>query len=276
MALRTESPYLSTPATVTAVRSITAKEKLFDIRLPGGPLGHLPGQFVSVSAFGYGEAPISIASSPTAGDHFQLCVRNVGNVTAALHQLEPGSSVGIRGPFGRGFPIEQLRGHDLLIVAGGLGLAPLRSLIQYAIDRRQEFRQITLLIGARTPSELLFRDEYAAWQRQLVGEILVTVDRGDDQWSGHVGVITTLFPNLTLDAKATMAVIVGPPVMYRFALAEAFSKGIPESQVYVSLERRMKCGVGKCGHCQLNGVYVCQKGPVFSYTELAGMEEAWG
>lgn len=269
-----ESLYLCRPATVTAIQALTDKEKLFDIQLTGGPLGHAPGQFVEVSALGYGEAPISVASSPTVADRFQLCVRNAGNVTGALHRLQPGATIGIRGPFGRGFPVEKMGGRDVLFVAGGLGLAPLRSLINYAFDRRQEFGQITILIGARTPGELLFRSEFEAWGRRFDADVHVTVDRPDGAWTGHVGVITTLFPKIKVDPKTTIVVIVGPPVMYRFALAETFAKGVPQDQVYVSLERRMKCGVGKCGHCQMNGVYVCQKGPVFSYSEVAGLEEA--
>jgi sulfite reductase subunit B len=271
---RLESLYLSQMATVTAVRPLTEKEKLFDLELAGGPLGHTPGQFVEVSAYGYGEAPISVSSSPTVPERLQLCVRNVGNVTGALHRLAPGAAIGIRGPFGRGFPVDKMRNRDILFVAGGLGLAPLRSLINYVVDRRPEFGHVTILVGARNPGELLFREEYAGWERITDVDLHVTVDRADADWQGHVGVITTLFPAIQVDPKRTTVVIVGPPVMYRFALAETFAKGVPQEQVYVSLERRMKCGVGKCGHCQINGVYVCQKGPVFSYTEISGLEEA--
>jgi NAD(P)H-flavin reductase len=269
-----DSLYLSWPATVTAIRPLTDKEKLFDLQPEGGALCHAPGQFVEVSVFGYGEAPISIASSPTMVDGFQLCVRNVGTLTGALHRLEPGAVVGIRGPFGRGFPLEKMRNRDILFVGGGLGLAPLRSLIQYVFDRREEFGHVTILVGARNPGELLFRGEYAGWGRRHDVDLHVTVDRAGSDWSGPIGVITTLFPKVHVDPKTTTVVIVGPPVMYRFALAETFAKGVPEDQVYVSLERRMKCGVGKCGHCQINGVYVCQKGPVFCFTEITGLEEA--
>ncbi|MDI7274639.1 MAG: FAD/NAD(P)-binding protein [Anaerolineae bacterium] len=274
VAPRLKSLYLGRPATVTAMQPLTDKEKLFGLELADGPLGHEPGQFVEVSVLGYGEAPISVASSPTAPGGFQLCVRNVGRVTGALHRLEPGAVIGIRGPFGRGFPVDRMRNRDILFVAGGLGLAPLRSLIHYVLDRRQEFGHVTILVGARSPAELLFREEYATWARSPGTDVHVTVDRADGSWSGHVGVITTLFPRIQVDPKTTITVIVGPPVMYRFALMETFSKGVPQDQVYVSLERRMKCGVGKCGHCQINGIYVCQKGPVFAYTEIAGLEEA--
>ncbi len=276
VARRLASLYLGRAATVTAIRTLTDKEKLFDLELPDGPLGHAPGQFLEVSLPGYGEAPISISSSPTVPERLQLCVRNVGTVTGALHRLSPGAQVGIRGPFGRGFPVDRMRGRNILVVAGGLGLAPLRSLIGYVLDRRSEFGHLTILVGARTPAELLFCEEYAGWERPHDVDVHVTVDRPAEGWSGHVGVITTLFPKIQIDPKTTIVTIVGPPVMYRFALAETFSKGVPPDQVYVSLERRMKCGVGKCGHCQMNGVYVCQKGPVFSYAEVAGLEEALG
>jgi sulfite reductase subunit B len=270
----TESVYLGRPATVTSIQTLTDKEKLFDIELQSGTLGHQPGQFVEVALFGYGEAPISIASSPTQEARFQLCVRNVGNLTGALHRLEPGATLHIRGPFGRGFPVHKMAGRDILFVAGGLGLAPLRSLINYVFDNRRDFRSISILIGAKTPGELLFKDEFSQWERRYDADVHVTVDRGDATWAGHTGVITTLFPRVAVDPKLATVIIVGPPVMYRFALAETFAKGVPGDQVYVSLERRMKCGVGKCGHCQINGAYVCQKGPVFSYTELAKLEEA--
>ncbi|MGQ9681254.1 MAG: FAD/NAD(P)-binding protein [Anaerolineae bacterium] len=271
---RLTSLYLGQPAVVSAMRRLTDKETLFDLKPSVGSLDALPGQFVEVSLPGYGEAPISISSVVEDGT-LQLCVRNVGAVTGAFHRLAPGAVVALRGPYGRGFPVERMRGRDLLLVGGGLGLAPLRSLIQHVLSHREDFGHVTILIGARTPSELLFHHEYAGWERSHDVDVHVTVDRPDDTWSGHVGVITTLFPRLKVEPKSTVVTIVGPPVMYRFALAETFAKGVPEDQVYVSLERRMKCGVGKCGHCQINGVYVCQKGPVFSYAEIAALEEAF-
>ena len=271
---RLASLYLGQPAVVAAMRPLTDKETLFDLMPSAGPLAASPGQFVEVSLPGYGEAPISISSICEDGS-LQLCVRNVGAVTGALHRLKPGAAVALRGPYGRGFPVERMRGRDVLLVGGGLGLAPLRSLIQHVLAHREDFGHVTILIGARTPGELLFRHEYAGWERSHDVDVHVTVDRADENWGGHVGVITTLFPRLKIEPQSTVVTIVGPPVMYRFALAETFAKGVPEDQVYVSLERRMKCGVGKCGHCQINGVYVCQKGPVFSYAEIAALEEAF-
>lgn len=266
-------PYL---ATIVDVRPMTALEKVFTIELPNGmSLGHRPGQFMEVSVFGVGEAPISISSSPSRSNGtFELCVRKVGDVTTALHNLKPGDKVGLRGPFGRGFPYENFRGKDILFVPGGLGLAPLRSLINQVLDERAQYGRVIILYGARNPGELLFKDELKAWSERDDVELHVTVDRGDEIWTGNVGVVTTLFKHISIHPRNTVGITCGPPVMYRFVLMEFFGKGISEGNIYLSLERRMKCGVGKCGHCQINNIYACQSGPVFSYREIKGLEEA--
>lgn len=274
-ALAQTSIYLPTLAEIVRTEQLTQMEKLFDIRLKNGrELGHQPGQFVEVSLFGIGEAPISVSSSPTKKGSFEIAVRAVGNVTKALHNLDRGATVGIRGPFGKGFPVAELKGKDILFVAGGIGLVPLRSLINYVLDHRSDFGRLQVLFGAKTPAEQLFLNELAKWRTRKDMEYLETVDRADDRWKGNVGVITTLFPKITIDPKKTVAVIVGPPIMYRFAILEAQVKGIPDEQIIVSLERRMKCGVGKCGHCQINNLYVCQEGPVFTYAKIKDLKEA--
>jgi NAD(P)H-flavin reductase len=272
----TTSIYTPEMARLVDVQQMTASEKLFTIELPEGRnLGHDPGQFVMLSLLGIGEAPISVTSSPSRSNGtFQLCVRQVGDVTGALHGMEQGDLVGIRGPFGHGFPIEKMRGKDLLFAPGGLGLAPLRSLINQVLDERARFGRVIILCGAKQPEELLFRDELDAWVARDDVECHITVDRGDDTWDGHVGVITTLFSGISVNPRNTVAVTVGPPIMYRFVLIELLGKGIPETQIYLSLERRMKCGVGKCGHCQISNLYCCQEGPVFTYAQIKGVEEA--
>jgi NAD(P)H-flavin reductase len=275
-AMHDEELFLPTFATIQSIRQLTELEKVFTLELPNNaPLGHRPGQFVEVSILGVGEAPISISSSPSrSSKSFELCARKVGDVTGALHKLHPGDRIGIRGPFGRGFPIEKFRGKDLLFAPGGLGLAPLRSLINQVLDERAMFGRVVILYGARTPAELLFKDELKRGANRDDVELLVTVDRGDENWTGNVGVITTLFRYISVYPRNTVAVTCGPPVMYRFVLMELFGKGISEGNIWLSLERRMKCGVGKCGHCQINNVYACQSGPVFSYKEIKGLEEA--
>ena len=271
-----EQPYLPLLARIRRVEQTTAMEKVFTIELPDGrSLGHRPGQFVEVSAFGVGEAPISITSSPSRSNGtFELCVRQAGDVTGALHRLQAGALIGIRGPFGRGFPFEKFRGKDLLFAPGGLGLAPLRSLINQVLDERALYGRVIILYGARNPSELLFKAELRQWAERDDVELHLTVDRGDDDWDGHIGVITTLFPGISIHPRNTVAVTCGPPVMYRFVLMELLGKGLSEGNIWLSLERRMKCGLGKCGHCQINHIYACQSGPAFPYAEIKGLEEA--
>jgi len=262
-------------AEILRVETFTEKEKLFELKLPGGrDLGHQPGQFVEVSLFGIGEAPISVSSSPTKKGSFEVCVRAVGDVTNALHTMKPGDKVGIRGPFGNGFDVKELKGKDILFIGGGIGMVPLRSLINYTLENAKDYGRLIILYGAKSPSELLFPDEVKRWDSNKSAEFCVTVDRGDANWKGHVGVITTLIPPLKLDIKKTVAVVVGPPVMYKFVIMALHSKNIADEQIQVSLERRMKCGVGKCGHCQMNHIYVCQDGPVFNYAKIRELEEA--
>ena len=271
----TEDLYYPTMCKVTGAKQITEMEKWYELEMPEGQsLGHGPGQFVEVSAFGIGEAPISISSSPSKNGKFELCIRQVGTLTNVLKNYETGDTMGIRGPFGKGFPIEKLFGKDILVVAGGIGLVPLRSLINYVLDNRQDFGRLMILYGAKTPDELLFKDELEMWKDRDDVELHVTVDQPDEAWSGNTGVITTLIPSLDLKLNTTIAAITGPPVMYKFVVMSLKSKQLPDDQIYLSLERRMKCGVGKCGHCQINGVYCCQDGPVFNYTDLKPLEEA--
>ena len=270
------SIYLPTQSRILAAQPLTKLEMLFTIELPGGiALDHKPGQFVEVSLLGVGEAPISISSSPSRSNgSFELCVRRAGDLTSVLHRMTPGEMIGIRGPFGRGFPFERFRGKDMLFAPGGLGLAPLRSLINQVLDERGNFGRVIILYGARHPSELLFTDELAEWQARDDIELHLTVDRADDDWKENVGVITALFPKIDIHPRNTVAVTIGPPVMYRFVLMELLGKGISEGNIWLSLERRMKCGVGKCGHCQINHLYTCQSGPSFSYTEIKHLAEA--
>mgnify|MGYP000945242996 CR=1 FL=1 len=274
--LQQTSIYMPTPARITAVKDMTALEKLFTIELPSGySLNHRPGQFVQISVLRVGEAPISISSSPgRSNGSFEVCVRRVGNVTNALHTLQPGAMVGVRGPFGRPFPVERFRGKDILFVPGGLGLAPLRSLINEVLDERGKYGRVIILYGTRSPAEILFRDEIAQWQQRSDLEFLMTVDRADESWTGNVGVVTTLFSKIQIHPRNMVAVVVGPPVMYRFVLIELLGKGIAEGNIWFSFERHMKCGVGKCGHCQMHHIYTCQEGPAFSYAEIKHLEEA--
>jgi len=270
------SIYAPVMANIVDVRQMTEYEKLFTMQLPDGMrLNHNPGQFVNVSVLGVGEAPISISSSPSrSSDVFELCIRRAGDLTSVIHTLKAGDQLGVRGPFGRGFPIDKFRGKDMLLAPGGLGLAPMRSLLWEILDERHNFGRIMVLYGARTPSEMLFKEELKELDARKDVELYLTVDKAEEGWTGQTGVITTLFPGITVHARNTIAVTIGPPVMYRFVLMELLSKGLSDGNIWLSLERRMKCGVGKCGHCQINHVYACQDGPSFTYSEIKFLQEA--
>ncbi len=268
--------YLPQNATVLKSKQATEKERFLELKLDSGEeLGHMPGQFVEFSVPGIGEAPISISSSPTHESSFQVVVRSVGNVTRAIHNLKSGDKVGIRGPFGTHFPVKNaMRNRDILFVCGGLGLVPVRSAINYVMAHRDDYGDVTILYGAKNPEERLFNDEISVWKSGVKVTVRETVDRGNEQWTGNVGVITTLMTDMILDSRSTVAIICGPPVMYKFAIQALYRTGMSAENIYLSLERHMKCGVGKCGHCQINQLYVCQDGPVFRWSEIMSVEEA--
>lgn len=272
---RKDSEYEIKKGRIFRTKEITDLEKLFEIVLPGGEnLNHEPGQFVMVSLLGVGEAPFSVSSSPTKLGSFELVVRNVGKLTNAFNRLKAGDEVGIRGPFGNGFPVHILDGSDLLFVAGGIGIVPLHSLINYAIDNRRDFGKVSILLGCNRPEDMLFSDELDEWTKRLDINFECTVDRADSSWKGNIGLITSLIPGINLIPERTFAFVVGPPIMYKFVVAKLLEKEIPERQILISLERHMKCGLGKCGHCQINGIYCCQEGPVFSYDKIKDMRES--
>lgn len=272
-----EPLYIPHPATLKRVERLTQSETYFEIEMDDGqPLGHQPGQFVEVSIMGYGEAPISISSAPD-GSKFELVVRRVGDVTTRLHAMKIGDKVGIRGPFGKGFDTEVLKGKDVLFIGGGIGIIPMRSLINYVLDHREDYGEVSILYGCKEPCELLFKDEVNQWDEREDVTLLLSADRCPEGecWQGEVGLITCLLPQVTFDPHTTFAIVVGPPIMYKFVIRDLLNQGLPEDHIIVSLERRMKCGVGKCGHCQINGIYVCKDGPVFNYKDVKDLPEAF-
>lgn len=269
-----KSSYLNFRARVLATRMISREEKYFKIGLENGRiLDYEPGQFVMVVIPGVGEAPLSITSSPSQVGYFELVVRKVGMFTSVMHNLEEGDFVGIRGPMGHGFPVKTLIGQDVIFVAGGLGIIPLRSVISYVMDNRREFGKINILLGCKTPENLLFENELEYWGSRSDVNFACTVDQADPEWKGNVGLITSLIPGTDI-GSGTYAVVVGPPVMYTYVIEELLKKGLPESRIYVSFERHMKCGVGHCGHCQMGSIYCCKEGPVFQYSAIKNNIEA--
>lgn len=229
------------------------------------------GQFNMLYLYGTGEVPISISGDPA--DHKRLVhtIRAVGNVTNNMSRLKPGDIIGVRGPFGTGWPIDKANGSDLVIVAGGIGLAPLRPVIYRALANRQDFGRVILLYGSRTPEDLLYRREIEKWRARLDVEVLVTVDRAVSTWKGNVGVVTKLIPKAGFDPMHTVAMICGPEIMMRFTAAELMAKGVSKDRIYISMERNMRCGIGLCGHCQMGPTFICKDGPVYRYDYMKDM-----
>ncbi len=269
------SPYMPRVGRIADIRKFTNIESFFRLEFTDGKgVQYKAGQFMEVSVYGVGEAPISICSAPGRRGDLEMCIRAVGDVTNAIHKLKVGDSVGLRGPFGNGFDMDSVAGKDLLFVAGGLGLAPCRSFILDALNNRDKFGSVTILYGARSPADRLYTDDLAAWEKRKDCNFLMTVDRGDAGWKGNTGVITTLFRKMPkINPAETVAFIIGPPIMFKFAVLEALAMGMRKTNIFCSLERRMKCGMGKCGHCQIRNVYVCQDGPIFNYAEVMRLRE---
>ncbi|MGQ9524321.1 MAG: FAD/NAD(P)-binding protein [Armatimonadota bacterium] len=234
-----------------------------------------PGQFNMISVFGFGEAPISISSGPNGNGTFDHTVRAVGNLTKALTRMREGDVVGVRGPYGSQWPVDEAKGKDILVVAGGIGLAPLRPFIMEVFRNRSEYGRLEICYGARTPQDLLFTDEFEQWRSVPDTLVRVTVDRAPDgDWQGNVGVVTTLFTDLSVGPSNTIALLCGPDIMMRFGVLDLLKRHYAPEAIFVSLERRMKCGVGMCGHCQCGPFFVCQDGPVFRYSDIQNVVES--
>jgi sulfhydrogenase subunit gamma (sulfur reductase) len=276
--LVTHNPYLPHAARIVRIDRMVPDNYLFTLRLLddayAAAFQHRPGQFLMLSVPGCGEAPISISSSPTRHGVLELCVRRVGRMTAALYRLDSNDVVGVRGPYGNGFPVERIEGGNLLLVAGGLGMAPLRSLLWYALDKRHKFGDITVMYGAKTPADMLFRDEFDSLVGRSDLTCLLTVDRDNSgTWKNHVGLLPGLFDLTTIDPATTVAAVCGPPIVYRFVLERLLKLGFTKDRILMSLERRMKCGVGKCGHCSVGYKYTCIHGPIFTYWDAMNLPE---
>jgi sulfhydrogenase subunit gamma (sulfur reductase) len=256
----------------------TSDIKTFRLDLEGENSSHLPGQFAELFVPGAGEAPISITSSPTQKGILEFSIKRTGLVTSAIHRLNPNDRLGIRGPYGNTFPLSDLTGQNLLFIAGGIGLAPLRSLINYVLDteKRNHFKKVTILYGARSPQDLVFKWELKKWQNREDITFLLTVDRGDDQWKGTVGLVpNVLKENVQVNPLEWKSIICGPPIMIKFTIKALLEMGFQPPDIITTLEMRMKCGLGKCGRCNIGPYYVCKDGPVFTYQQLQNMPEEY-
>jgi sulfhydrogenase subunit gamma (sulfur reductase) len=263
---------------VVNIVKLTAIEKLFQIRIyqpcERENFTFLPGQFVMLELPGCGEVPISISSSPSSREFIGLCVRKVGKVTGMLHRLEPGAMVGIRGPFGTHFPMQKMVGSNILLIAGGLGIAPLRSPIYWVNEHRSEYKDITILYGVKEPGQILFDYQFEEWRKIYDLNLLTIVQNPDENWKGKVGLITDLFEDISIDPENTFAIVCGPPVMFKFVCAHLADIGIPRQRMFISLERRMHCGMGKCCRCNVGSTFTCLDGPVFDYWTVMNLKEA--
>lgn len=267
--------YLPQPATVAETKLMNETEMYIRLTVDNGQLDYVPGQFVEISIAGIGEAPLTIASSPTFSDGIELVVRRIGNVTNAIHKLEPGSKLGVRGPLGQGiYPVEKAKGRNVVFICGGIGLVPQRSFINYILDNRADYGKVAILMGTKEYDQRFFQDEMAGWAQREDVTFLETLDVGDERWQGNVGVVTTLIPQVKEELENAIVPICGPPIMYKFVLMSLAEYNLPQADIYLNLERKMKCGVGKCGHCQINDMYCCMDGPVLKYSDVASIPEA--
>jgi len=272
-----KNEYIPYPAIIESIRDESFDTKTFKVVFEDKGLAasfnYKPGQFVQLSLLGIGEAPISITSSPCNQGFLEFTIRAAGKLTRAIHELKPADKIHVRGPYGNPFPFEEVKGKDLYFVAGGIGLPPLRSIINEVFNKREEFGKIKVLYGAKTPDELCFKEELKRWQDITDTEILLTVDKPDESWKGNVGVVTMLWDKTDITSSNGVAYVCGPPIMIRFVIERLTRTGFRDENIYISLERYMKCGIGKCGHCNIGATFVCIDGPVFSYNQLKGMPE---
>ena len=264
--------YLPLPYRVVAVRQDTADVATLDLKPVGAAIPEpAPGQFTMLYMLGVGEAPISVSGVPIEGAPLAQTLRGVGAVSKALIKLQPGEELGVRGPYGTTWPVTAADGHDVLFVAGGLGLEPLRPAIRHVLANRERYGRVAVLYGTRSPQDMLYREELALWRRMLDVQVEVTVDRAHRSWHGAVGVVPDLVPRAGFDPARVIAMVCGPEVMIRFTVLALQGAGVPLDRIYVSLERSMKCGMGLCGRCQMGADFVCKQGAVMRYDRIASI-----
>ncbi len=233
------------------------------------------GQFIELTIPGVGEAPFTPSSKPSAKDTLEVTVMKVGKVTEKIHQLKKGDAIGLRGPFGKGYPLDEFKGKEILVVGGGCGFAPLRSLMYTLFDRSSNFKKLFFRGGCKTPKELLYKDETKEWGRREDLDLKLTVDEGGSRWKGNVGLVTTILDDVDMDCKNGIAIVCGPPIMMKFSTLKLIDLGFKDENIYLSMEKNMSCGIGKCGHCRIGIYYACKDGPVFSYDKIKDFTEIW-
>jgi NAD(P)H-flavin reductase len=275
--VKPENPLLPYLSTLQELIDLTPDVKLFRLELNDPDIresfDYKPGQFVFVSAFGVGESPFGITSVAHHKAGLDVAIRRVGTVTNALHQLEPGATVGVRGPFGNYFPLDEYKGKNIFIIGGGIGFAPLRPIITTVLDYREDFGDLVIINGARSPQDLVFAPEFDAWAASPKTKLELTVDAGDEKWTGKVALIPSVVSELKLSPQNAIAITCGPPIMIHFTLIELRKLGFADNQIITTLEGKMKCGLGKCARCNVGEKYICKDGPVFSMEQISQLIE---
>lgn len=267
-----KNEYIPFAAVVEEIKKETFDTKTFRVRFQDKQLAasfqYKQGQFMEISILGSGEAPISITSSPSRKGFLEFTIRAAGKVTREIHNLKKGDILHLRGPYGNAFPYDEIKDKNIYFIAGGIGLAPLRSLINMVFDNRKDFKHIKLLYGAKTPDELCFKEELAAWKKIPDTEVWLTVDKPCDGWGCRVGVVTELWKDTDVHPDNAVSIVCGPPIMIKFVVMQLQKSGFPDKDIVMTLERYMKCGIGKCGHCNIGEKFVCVDGPVFNYEQV--------
>ncbi|MCQ9207016.1 MAG: FAD/NAD(P)-binding protein [Omnitrophica bacterium] len=267
-----KNDYLPHKAKITSIQKesfdTNTYKVVFDDKKIKDTFDYKQGQFAEISVLGVGEAPISITSSPTRKGFLEFSIRNTGKVTRAIHDLKVNDPLFVRGPYGNSFPYDELKGKNLYFIAGGIGLPPLRSLINMVMDNRKEFGHVKILYGAKTPDEVCFKKELEEWKNIPNTEVWLTVDKPCDGWGCSVGVVTELWKETNVHPENAVAILCGPPIMIKFVIARLAESGFKDIDIVMTLERYMKCGIGKCGHCNIGEKFVCIDGPVFTYNQV--------
>jgi sulfite reductase subunit B len=269
-----QNPYMPIEATIDDVIQESPTIKTF-VLTPRQAIPFETGQFVEVTVPGVGEGPFTPSSSPTVSEQMDVTIMNAGRVTSMLHDMKKGDRVGVRGPYGKGYPLDDFKGKQIFIVGGGVGLAPLRSLLYALFHRADEFNGLYLRYGARTPNDIIYKEQIPTWREKHNLDVVLTVDKAENGWKDNVGVVTTILEEIPVDLNNSVAVVCGPPIMMKFTTFKLIEKGFAHKDIYLSMEKNMSCGIGKCGHCGLGKYYVCKDGPVFTYDVIENMTAIW-
>lgn len=268
------NPYRLIETEVLEITSETPTIKTIRLK-PKEEISFVTGQFIELTIPGVGEAPFTPSSRPSVKDMMEVTVMKVGKVTGRIHQLKKGDVLGLRGPFGKGYRLDEFKGKEILIVGGGCGFAPIRSLMYSLFEMRGEIKKLLFRGGCRIPKELVYKSEIEKWGKRKDLDLKLTVDEGDSEWKGHVGLVTTILDDIDIDCKSGIAVVCGPPIMMKFVTRKLLEKGFKEENIYLSVEKNMSCGIGKCGHCRIGIYYACKDGPVFTYDKIKDFSNIW-